>query len=68
MDPLTGIFTASPKHLGFRLYINMSYAALTATPGAKVIMGLRFAVGLVHTRPVHKLSRYAALTATPGAL
>ena len=41
MDPLTGIYTASPKHLGFRLYINMSYAALAATPGAEIMMGSR---------------------------
>ena len=33
LDPSTGIFTASPLHLGFRLYINKSYAALAATPG-----------------------------------
>ena len=33
MDPSTGIFTTSPIHLGFRLYVNKSYSALAATPG-----------------------------------
>ena len=33
LDPSTGIFTASPIHLGFRLHVNKSYSALAATPG-----------------------------------
>ena len=33
LDPSTGIFTASPIHLGFRLHVNKSYTALAATPG-----------------------------------
>ena len=33
LDLSTGIFIASPIHLGFRLHVNKSYAALAATPG-----------------------------------
>ena len=29
----SGILTASPLHLGFRLYVNKSYATLAAAPG-----------------------------------